>query len=695
MHAVVAAVLFRWLRSMGVARSLQRGRGVASGFTQAGASMVDLVSNGRRAVASYNWETALESFLAADRDSQLSPSDLSLLAEAQWWQGDPDGAERTMERAFTAFRDEGANSDAAIMATRLAGLAFSRLAVSVGSAWLSRAERLVESEPDSPAQAWIGLERLFVTVMIEGDMARGLPLTDEVLEIAHRTGAKEAVPLAMGVKGMIMVMQGEWREGMALIDEAAVLSISEQGDLRSTSGVYCITISACSTLADYRRASEWTDQADRWMATKGIAGYTGVCQVHRAELKKLSGAWPEAVEEASNACRELEKFRMLVDAGFAYSEIGEVKRRMGDLAGAEQAFASAFEYGHPAQPGMALLLFDRGRVDEALTSIASALEMCGAPNRAGGNTSLARGALLPARVEIALAAGDVELAESAVTELEALAGVFENPAWRARAFTCRGAVDLHRGNLEAAIDGLSRAWRLWQEIGLPYEGAKARTLLGRARLAAEDRTGAELELKAARSTFARLGARRDLAVLDDLAVEAGFELAPERVREAKTLMFTDIVASTDLIALIGDEAWEDLREWHNRSLRECIRHHHGEEVNHTGDGFFEVFDESTGAIECAVEIQRKLAAHRREHGFAPWVRIGIHHAETSRRGDDFTGAGVHTAARIGALGAREEIVVSSAVLENLGDTSWPTSEPRTVELKGVPDPVDVVTLDWR
>jgi class 3 adenylate cyclase len=267
--------------------------------------------------------------------------------------------------------------------------------------------------------------------------------------------------------------------------------------------------------------------------------------------------------------------------------------------------------------------------------------------------------------------------------------------WRARALTCRGAVDLHRGELGAAVEVLGRAWRLWQEVGLPYENAQARTLLGRARLAMGDAVGGRLELKAARSTFARLGAKRDLRMVDQLASEAGVAVATERSRETKTFMFTDIVASTDLIAVIGDDSWESLREWHDRSLRECIRRHQGVEVNHTGDGFFVAFDDPALALECAMEIQQRLAEHRREHGFSPSVRIGLHLAETTRSGDSYTGAGVHTAARIGELGDREEIVASTAVLEPLDGLQLTLSEPRTVTLKGVPEPVEVVSVDWR
>jgi class 3 adenylate cyclase len=157
-------------------------------------------------------------------------------------------------------------------------------------------------------------------------------------------------------------------------------------------------------------------------------------------------------------------------------------------------------------------------------------------------------------------------------------------------------------------------------------------------------------------------------------------------------MFTDIVGSTELLGAIGDEAWDDVRRWHNQTLRALVRKHGGEEANHSGDGFFLAFPNARSAVECGVAIQRALAEHRRKAGFAPRVRIGIHSAEATRGEDGYLGRGVHEAARIGALAGAGEIVVSA---ETLGDGSdFRASEPRSVELKGISGPVEVRTIDW-
>ena len=160
-------------------------------------------------------------------------------------------------------------------------------------------------------------------------------------------------------------------------------------------------------------------------------------------------------------------------------------------------------------------------------------------------------------------------------------------------------------------------------------------------------------------------------------------------------MFTDIVTSTDLVGVIGDEAWSEILRWHDRELRSAIAQHRGDEVDHTGDGFFVAFERAVDGIECAVDIQRRLVRHRREHGFAPSVRIGLHAAEATRRGRNFMGGGVHVAARVGATAGKDEVLVSDTVVRDAGPIRFGLSEPRSVALKGVREPMEVRTVDWR
>ena len=166
--------------------------------------------------------------------------------------------------------------------------------------------------------------------------------------------------------------------------------------------------------------------------------------------------------------------------------------------------------------------------------------------------------------------------------------------------------------------------------------------------------------------------------------------APRRVE--KTFMFTDIEGSTNLVEALGDEAWQGVLHWHDETLRALFAEHKGEEVVGTGDGFFVGFDSPDEALACAVAIQRRLAEQRRTQGFAPKVRIGVHASGATQVGRNFSGRGVHEAARIAALADGDEILSSKATAV---DGRFPVSEPRTVTLRGTSEAMEIVSVDWR
>ena len=166
--------------------------------------------------------------------------------------------------------------------------------------------------------------------------------------------------------------------------------------------------------------------------------------------------------------------------------------------------------------------------------------------------------------------------------------------------------------------------------------------------------------------------------------------APRRVE--KTFMFTDIVKSTNLVEALGDEAWQNVLRWHDETLRALFAAHKGEEVAATGDGFFVGFDSPDEALACAVAIQRKLTEQRQTQGFAPQVRIGVHATGATQVGRNFTGKGVHETARIAQLAEGGEIL---ATRDTASDSRFPLSEPREVNVRGISESIQVVSVDWR
>ncbi len=634
------------------------------------------------------WREAYDLLDAADAAAPLSPEDLEALAGAAWWTGRLDSCIAARERAFAGYMGAENRRRAAIVAMAVAKDYYAKRSSSIGTAWVTRAERLLADEPGCVEQGY--LERLLSVIAFEGrgDFDAALTHGQRALEIGTQFGDRELQALALHDQGRALVAKGEVAEGMAMIDEATVAAVSGELSPYHTGVIYCNTITACKELADYRRAGDWTDAAKRWCERQAIAGFPGMCRVYRASILLVRGAWSEAELEARRACDELVEFNVNY-AAEAFYELGEIGMRRGDLATAQEAFRQAHELGRDPQPGLALLRLAEGKTDGASACIEQALDE--------ESRSLHRARLLPAQVEIALAAADLAKARAAAEELDAIAKTYGSDALDAAACLARCMIALAEEDGRAAVQSARQALRLWQEVGAPFEVAQARMLLASGYLAEDNAEGAVLELQAAASAFDQLGAvpdaRRVREQLDLLgATPAAVE--PAEGKQTRTFMFTDIVRSTTLVEAIGDEAWAALLRWHDETLRRLFAAHGGDEANHTGDGFFVAFDDALPAIDCAVAIQRTLAEHRRQHGFALGVRIGVHVGSGTRSGRNYHGKDVHEAARIGSLAGAGEILVSRIALPN-SQLRFDVSEPRSIELKGVSNPVEVVAIDWR
>jgi class 3 adenylate cyclase len=651
-----------------------------------GLATADVLAAAREALEAHAWTEAYELLAAADRSGPLPGSGLQMLAEAAWWSGEPEAVLEIGERAFSRFVEEGDRNAAALAALELAQQHAMRLAVAVAHGWFARAERLVDDLPDAPAHAHLAWMRGIIALDMSRDAERAVAHFEEAAELAARTGDRSLTVVSLHDKGRALCALGRFAQGAALMDEAMVATVAGELDPIPAGMVYCSMIGVCSHVEDYQRAAEWTEATTRWCERFSINGFPGVCRVHRAQILRVRGDWSDAEGEARRACDELPRFNLLSGLGYAFYEIAEVRRRRGDFTGAEEAYARAHEFGHDPEPGLSLVRLAQGRLASAAAGVRRVLA-----DETLDRVSRVRP--LAAQVEIALAVADLDTAIAAADELRSIAEAVGTRALDAKAQGARGAVHLAHSEPEAAVPELRRALRGWQELNAPYEAAEIRVLLGRAYAALGDPDGAVMELRAARDRFERLGAvwaaERAGVVLGELT---GTTAPPERVQRA--FMFTDIVRSTELVAAIGDAAWEDLLTWHDQTLRSAFAAHGGEVAHHTGDGFLVTFDDSDQALAGAVSVQRALAEHRREHGFALLVRIGVHATEATRRGQDYSGAGVHEAARIAALADGGQILASEAALEA---TTGPftTTGAREVTLRGLSEPVRVAVVEWR
>ena len=641
----------------------------------------ETLERARHALEAHAWQQAYEGFGALDEQG-LSGEDLERLAQAAWWSAHPSESIEAFERAFASFSGEGRGRDAARVGLRLAIEHADRQESAVSNGWLQRATRLLADEPECSEQGW--LELCLVRSSFEhGEFEEAERHAGVVQEIGARQGDRDIEAFGRALEGAILVFHTQVEQGLALVDEATLAAVGGELSPYVAGNIYCLTIGICRSVADYRRASEWTEAAARWCERESITAFPGVCRVQRAEILRLRGSYDAAEDEAGKARTELEAFGRLPQAGAGANEVGEVRLRRGDLDGAEEAFAQAHRLGNEPQPGMALLRLARGQVDAARSSIGTALADAGDP--------FDRARLLPARVEIALAAYDVTDAREAAEELGRTAEAIGAPMLHAAAHQALGATLTYEEDAAAAIAELRKAVRTWTEADAPFEAAQARRWLAVAYRAGGDEASAVLELGSAKAAFEGLGAVRDAERCEEM-IRAG-DAGDAGRRVVRTFMFTDIVGSTDLVRTIGDEAWEGILRWHDETLRTQIGSHQGEVVHTTGDGFFASFGDAAAAASCAVAIQRRLTDHRRKHGFAPQVRIGLHAAEATVIANDYAGLGVHEAARVGAIAEGGEILATVSTV-SAGAIPFAFGQEREVSLKGLAEPVRVVAIDW-
>jgi class 3 adenylate cyclase len=640
---------------------------------------VDFLDVARQSAGSHAWRETYRAYSEVG-EHDLPPDDLERFAEAAWWTGKLDEAIRLRERAYTAYTASGDKRGAARMALTLSWDHEGRGAFAVSHGWHASAERLLEGQPEWPEHGRLLLTNALTALFAEGDLEKAEVLFLSAMELGERVGDRDVQVLALSGRGRVRIKDGRVEEGLAILDEATAAAVSGGLQPHATGLVYCLTISSCRDLGDYRRAAEWTEAANRWCDRLDVTGFPGACRIHRAEVMRLRGDWPAAEAQAQAACDELQDFDRRVTAG-GYYEIGEIRRRRGDFAGAEEAYRTANELGGDPQPGLALLRLAEGKVDAAVAGIERSLQDTQDP--------LARIGRLPARIEIAIAAGDLRTARTALAELEQIVDSYKIGDRRTAAFDATinvalGQLQLAEKDWDGAASTLQRAREEWREVGAPYETAQARMLLGIAYRRRGDEHGGGAELEAALATFERLGAKLD----EERAKERLGRLAARR-----TFLFTDIVDSTRLLDTLGDDKWKRLLARHDELVRERIVESGGEIVKKTGDGFFASFDSPKAAVDAAVAIQRALAAEI----VAPDVRIGAHTGgafRTDAEATDYGGQGVHVAARIGAAAGAAEILVSRETLEGVGH-AFRLSEARGVPLKGLDQPVEVVSVDWR
>jgi DNA-binding CsgD family transcriptional regulator len=467
-----------------------------------------LLAQASASFAERSWGDAYARFATADAATSLDLDDLEKLALTAYLTGHDEES----RLAWTRAHHEAIRRDDRRRAARHAVLVGSGLmfrgetAPAIG--WFARGGRVLEGCAECPEHAWLRIWNAFAQ-MWGGDPAGAQTAFTESAAAGQRCNDVDLLTMSRLGQGMCLIMRGHGPAGIALLDELMVGVTAGEVSPMYAGIAYCTVIAGCADLFDLRRAREWTAALTRWCDSQpNLVPYRGNCLVHRCELMQLQGAWSAAMEVARQACLQLAGPVRWDTLGAAYYQLGELQRLRGEFAEAEQSYRKASEAGRQPEPGLALLRLAQGRIDVA----------AGVMHRAVAETQMppARSRLLPAYVEITIAAGDLPSAHAGADELGQIAELLDAPYLRAVAASAAGAVLLAEGDARSALPKLRVAGSAWRGLDAPYETARVGVLIGLACRALGDPETSEIELDGARKVFEQLGAKPDIERLDAL-----------------------------------------------------------------------------------------------------------------------------------------------------------------------------------
>jgi len=447
------------------------------------------------------WQAAREAFAAAEETAAT----LEGVSWAAWWLDDAEAVFAARERAYRLYREGGDDAGAARMATWLAAdeLDFHG-APTVAGGWLRRARRLLEPLDESPDHGWLAFHEGYVA-HASGDCDRAVELAVRTAEMGRRFDVPDLEMLGLGLQGAALVAAARVEDGMHCLDEATAAALAGEATIPiSSAWTCCFLVTACTSVHDYERASEWCDRIAEFAERYGSRYMLGFCRAEYAAVNVWRGRWAEAEALLEGAIEAFSRSRPAYTAGPA-AQLAELRRRQGRAAEAvtllEQAGASS-----GAHLCRARLALDAGDARAAVELLQRLRRRDPGPAQAPA---------LELLVRASLADGELDAAAVALGELTTLAQLIGATPVQASADLAAGmlaaARDEHeraRVLLEDAVDGYERS-------GAPYETAHARAELAAALAALGRSDRAEAESAAAVTSLRELGVvapDRDTAV---------------------------------------------------------------------------------------------------------------------------------------------------------------------------------------
>ena len=414
------------------------------------------------------------------------------------------------ERAYRVYREAGEDRSAARVASWLASdsLEF-RGEAAVAGGWLQRAHRLLDDLEPGADHGWLALHEGAIALGMHEDTARARELGKRAAELGRRHGVPELEMLGLGLEGRALVSDGQVDQGMRRLDEASAAALAGDVSLLACAAwACCYLLAACERVRDYERAAQWCVRVGEFCDRYRIVLYRGVCRVHYAGVLTGQGRWAEAESELSAAAETLAASRAPM-TGDAMARLGELRRRQGRIAEAEQIFARC--ESHPISLlGRASAALDDDRLADAVELADRYLRRFAVRNKVERCTGL----------EIAVRAyvrsGDAARAGEALVQLRELASSSGTGSLRAAALAADGVVAAAAGDHDAARRSFEDALDLLVAGGASFDAARVRLELATTLAALGRHDPARRQLEAALAAFRRLGADRDAARAEEM-----------------------------------------------------------------------------------------------------------------------------------------------------------------------------------
>ena len=231
-------------------------------------------------------------------------------------------------------------------------------ATAVASGWLARAERLLEPLEPGPDHGWLAFHQGYFA-HAEGDSARARELAATAVELGRRFEVEDLEMLGLALDGAALVSSGHVDEGMRCLDEATSVALENEASIPiANAWTFCILVTSCTTVHDYVRAVEWTNQIAEFAERYGSRYMLAFCRAHYGAVQLWRGRWADAEAELTSAVDDFGRSRPAWAAA-PLLELAELQRRQGRASEAAQLLDEA---GLVGEAGLcrARLALDRG-----------------------------------------------------------------------------------------------------------------------------------------------------------------------------------------------------------------------------------------------------------------------------------------------------------------------------------------------